>query len=110
MSLDEGSAAARTIVGFGAGNKTIGIDVALSDPSTAGGQPFFILDTSDKGRRMPGTLPVAAVAGFNPAVIAGTHVASSSGLADIAQQQRMADEISDAVTGVIGSRGVPPAR
>jgi hypothetical protein len=97
VSLDAGSAAARNMIGFGAGNASIGIDVAVSDPATANGQPFFILDSSDKGRRMPGTLPIAAVAGFNPAVVAGKLVASNSGLADIAQQQRMADEISRSV-------------
>ena len=110
VSLDEGSAAARNAIGFGIGNKSIGIDVAISDPATAGGQPFFILDSSDKGRRMPGTLPIAAVAGFNPAVVAGKLVASNSGLADITQQQRMADEIAGAVAAAIQSRGAPPAR
>lgn len=104
VSLDAGSAAARNAVGFGVGNASIGIDVALADPVTAGGQPFFILDSSDKGRRMPGTLPIAAVAGFNPAVIAGKLVASNSGLADIAQQQRMADEIARSVAAGVRSR------
>lgn len=105
VSLDEGSAIARNVVGFGAGNKTVGIDIALSDPATAGGQPFFVLDSSDKGRRMPGTLPIAAVAGFNPAVIVGKAVASNSGLADISQQQRLADEIATAVVNAINTRG-----
>ena len=104
VSLDAGSAAARNMIGFGAGNASIGIDVAVSDPATAGGQPFFILDSSDKGRRMPGTLPIAAVAGFNPAVVAGKLVASNSGLADIAQQQRMADEISRSVAEGVRAR------
>ena len=104
VSLDAGSAAARNMIGFGVGNASIGIDVALADPATAGGQPFFILDSSDKGRRMPGTLPIAAVAGFNPAVVAGKLVASNSGLADIAQQQRMADEIARSVAEGVRSR------
>jgi hypothetical protein len=99
-----GSAAAQNMIGFGVGNASIGIDVALADPATAGGQPFFILDSSDKGRRMPGTLPIAAVAGFNPAVVAGKLVASNSGLADIAQQQRMADEIARSVAEGVRSR------
>lgn len=104
VSLDAGSAAARNMIGFGVGNASIGIDVALADPATAGGQPFFILDSSDKGRRMPGTLPIAAVAGFNPAVVAGKLVASNSGLADISQQQRMADEIARSVAEGVRSR------
>lgn len=104
VSLDAGSAAGRNMIGFGVGNATIGIDVAVADPATAGGQPFFILDSSDKGRRMPGTLPIAAVAGFNPAVVAGKLVASNSGLADIAQQQRMADEIARSVAQGVRSR------
>jgi hypothetical protein len=101
VSLDEGSAVARNAIGFGAGNKTIGVDVVMGDPATAGGQPFFILDTSDRGRRMPGTLPIAAVAGFNPYVVAGKMVASNSGISDITQQQRMADEIAVAVAEAI---------
>jgi len=105
VSLDEGSAVARNVVGFGAGNKTVGIDIALSDPVTAGGRPFFVLDSSDKGRRMPGTLPMAAVAGFNPAVVIGKAVASNSGLADISQQQRLADEIATAVVTAITTQG-----
>lgn len=104
VSLDAGSAAARNMIGFGVGNASIGIDVALADPATAGGQPFFILDSSDKGRRMPGTLSIAAVAGFNPAVVAGKLVASNSGLADIAQQQRMADEIARSVAEGVRAR------
>jgi hypothetical protein len=104
VSLDAGSAAARNMIGFGAGNASIGIDIAVSDPATAGGQPFFILDSSDKGRRMPGTLPIAAVAGFNPAVVAGKLVASNSGLADITQQRRMADEIARSVAEGVRAR------
>lgn len=110
VSLDEGNAIARNAIGFGAGNKSIGIDIALSDPATANGQPFFILDSSDKGRRMPGTVPVAAVAGFNPAVVVGKLVASNSGLADITQQQRIADEIAGTVLEAIRTQGRVPAR
>jgi hypothetical protein len=110
VSLDEGSAAARNVVGFGVGNKHVGIDVALADPLTAGGQPFFILDSSDAGRRMPGTLPIAAVAGFNPAVVVGKVVASNSGLADISQQQRLAGEISGAVKAGLEGHGMLPRR
>lgn len=97
VGLDEGSAAARNVVGFGVGNKHVGIDVMLSDPNTAGGQPFLILDSSDKGRMMPGTVAVGAVAGFNPAVIVGKHVISNSGIADVTQQQRLADEIAGSI-------------
>jgi len=97
VGLDEGSVAARNVVGFGMGNKHVGIDVMLSDPLTAGGQPFLILDSSDRGRMMPGTVAVGAVAGFNPAVIAGKHVISNSGIADVTQQQRLADEIANAI-------------
>jgi hypothetical protein len=108
VSLDEGSAAARNLVGFGAGNKHIGIDVMLSDPNTAGGRPFLILDSSDKGRMMPGTVAVGAVAGFNPAVIVGKHVASNSGIADITQQQRLADEIANAVAEAVNNHRAAP--
>jgi len=97
VGLDEGSAAARNVVGFGVGNKHVGIDVMLSDPNTAGGRPFLILDSSDRGRMMPGTVAVGAVAGFNPAVIVGKHVVSNSGIADVTQQQRLADEIANAI-------------
>ena len=101
--LDEGSAAARNAIGFGVGNKQIGIDISMSDPATAGGTPFFILDSSDKGRMMPGTVAVGAVAGFNPAVVVGKVVASNSGVADITQQQRLADEIATAVAESINA-------
>lgn len=97
VQLDEGSAAARNAIGFGVGNVHVGIDVALADPATAGGQPFFILDTSDRGRMMPGTVPLAAAAGFNPYVVVGKLAASSSGISDIAQQQRLAAGIVSAV-------------
>lgn len=110
VQLDEGSAAARNLVGFGAGNTHIGIDVAVSDPATAGGQPFLILDTSDRGRMMPGTLPLAAVAGFNPVVVAGKLAASSSGVSDITQQQRLADGIVTAVTEAIVQHRPPAPR
>ena len=105
VSLDEGNAIARNAIGFGAGNKSIGIDIVLSDPATANGQPFFIVDSSDKGRRMPGTVAVGAVAGFNPAVVVGKLVASNSGVTEITQQQRMADEIARTVLEAIRTQG-----
>jgi hypothetical protein len=110
VNLDEGSAVARNMIGFGAGNATLGIDVALADPATAGGRPFFVLDSSDRGRRAPGTLAIGAVAGFNPAVVAGKIVASNSGLADATQQLRMADEIAGAVAGAVNARAAQPTR
>lgn len=110
VALDEGSAVARNAIGFGAGNKSIGIDVGMADPATANGQPFFILNTSDRGRLTPGTVPLAAVAGFNPVVVAGKLVASSSGLADITQQQRLAGEIAAAVSQAINQHAPPAPR
>lgn len=110
VNLDEGSAVARNAIGFGAGNATLGIDVALADPATAGGQPFFVLDSSDHGRRAPGTLAIGAVAGFNPAVVAGKIVISNSGIADVTQQRRMADEIAAAVAEAVNARASAPAR
>lgn len=110
VNLDEGSAVARNMIGFGAGNATLGIDIALADPATAGGRPFFVLDSSDRGRRAPGTLAIGAVAGFNPAVVAGKIVASNSGLADVTQQRRMADEIATAVADAVNARASVPAR
>lgn len=98
---DEGSAAARNIIGFGVGNKHVGIDVGLADPTHAGGEPFWILDSSDRGRLTPGTAAVGAIAGFNPAVIIGKHVASTSGISDITQQKRLADEIAASVAEAI---------
>lgn len=110
VNLDAGSAVARNAIGFGVGNATIGIDVALSDPATAGGRPFLVLDSSDRGRRAPGTLAIGAIAGFNPAVVAGRIVASNSGIADVTQQHRMADEIATTVATAVNARGAPPAR
>ncbi|MFM7185891.1 MAG: DUF4410 domain-containing protein [Planctomycetota bacterium] len=105
VGLDEGSTAARNVVGFGVGNKHVGIDVMLADPNTAGGQPFLILDSSDRGRMMPGTVAVGAVAGFNPAVMVGKHVVSSSGIADVTQQQRLADDIATTVAEAVNAHG-----
>jgi len=97
VSLTQGSVVAKNLVGFGVGNTTIGIDVMLSDPATAGGHPFFVLDSSDKGRMIPGTLALGAVSGFNPAVVVGRAVATQSGIADVTQQKRLAQEISQAI-------------
>jgi len=107
VSLTEGSAVAKNLVGFGVGNKTIGIDVMLSDPATAAGQPFFILDSSDKGRMIPGTLALGAVTNFNPAVVVGRAVATQSGIADVTQQQRLAQEISQAVVAAFQAHARP---
>ena len=110
VSLTEGSAAAKNMIGFGVGNKQIGVDVALSDPKTAGGRPFFILDSTDKGTKMPGTVAIGAVAGFNPYVIVGKMVASSSGISDITQQGRIAGGIAEAVAESLRAHGQLPAR
>ena len=88
-------------MGFGIGNKHVGIDVGLADPTHAHGQPFWILDSSDRGRLTPGAAAVGAVAGFNPAVIIGKHVASTSGISDISQQKRLAEEIATSVAEAI---------
>lgn len=107
VSLSEGSVVAKNLVGFGVGNKTIGIDVMLSDPATAGGHPFFVLDSSDKGRMIPGTLALGAVTSFNPAVVVGRAVATQSGIADVTQQQRLAQEISQAVVTAFQAHAQP---
>ena len=107
VSLSEGSVVAKNLVGFGVGNKTIGIDVMLSDPATAGGHPFFVLDSSDKGRMIPGTLALGAVTSFNPAVVVGRAVATQSGIADVTQQQRLAQEISQAIVTAFQAHAQP---
>lgn len=105
VGLDEGNAAAQNMIGFGVGNKTVGVDVSMSDPLTAGGQPFFLLGTSDKGRMVPGTVAVGAVAGFNPYVVVGKLVASNSGIADITQQNRIAGDIAGSVSEGLKAHG-----
>lgn len=105
VGLDDGNAAARSVVGFGVGNKKIGVDVALSDPRTANGQPFFVLATSDKGRMAPGGLAIGAATGFNPYVIIGKTAASSSGISDITQQSRISGEIVAAATEALRVHG-----
>jgi len=107
VSLTEGSVVAKNLVGFGVGNKTIGIDVMLSDPATAAGRPFFILDSSDKGRMIPGTLALGAVTSFNPAVVVGRAVATQSGIADVTQQQRLAQEISQSIVAAFQAHARP---
>ncbi len=105
VTLDDGSAAARSLVGFGAGNKKVGVDVVLCDPQLAGGQAFFVLDTSDKGRMTPGALPMGAVAGFNPTVMIGRAAATATGINDITQQGRISKEIADGVIGAMRQHG-----
>ena len=105
VGLDGGNSVAHNAIGFGVGNTQIGIDVGMGDPATANGQPFFIINSSDRGRLTPGTVPMAAVAGFNPAVIAGKIIASNSGLADATQQKRMANDIAVAVAEAINRHG-----
>jgi hypothetical protein len=79
----------------------------LSDPATAAGQPFFILDSSDKGRMIPGTLALGAVTNFNPAGVVGRAVATQGGIADVTQQQRLAQEISQAVVAAFQAHARP---
>lgn len=105
VTLDDGSAAARGLVGFGAGNKKVGVDVVLCDPQTAGGQAFFVLDTSDKGRMTPGAVPIGAVAGFNPTVMIGRAAATATGISDITQQGRISKEIADGIIGAMRQHG-----
>lgn len=105
VSMNEGNKAAQNAIGFGAGNKKIAVDAALSDPTTGGGQPFFLMDTSDSGRKMPGTAPVAIIAGFNPIAIASKVVVSNSGLKDSTQQNRIASEISNEVLASMKTHG-----
>ena len=105
VALDEGHKVAQNVVGFGVGNKKVAVDVAISDPFTGGGQPFFLVDTSDKGRKMPGTAPVAAIAGFNPVAVATQMVASNSGMKDISQQHKIASEISGEVIAAMKAHG-----
>lgn len=98
-------AATRGLVGFGAGNKKVGVDVILGDPQTAGGQAFFVLDTSDKGRMTPGAVPLGAVAGFNPTVMIGCAAATAIGIGDITQQGRISKEIADGSIAAIRQHG-----
>lgn len=105
VHMNEGNKVAQNAIGFGAGNKKIAVDAALSDPTTGGGQPFFLMDTSDSGRKMPGTAPVAIVAGFNPIAIASKMVVSNSGLKDGTQQHRIASEISNEIIATMKTHG-----
>ena len=105
VSLNEGNKVAQNAIGFGAGNKKIAVDAAISDPTIGGGQPFFLMDTSDSGRKMPGTAPVAVIAGFNPIAIASKVVVSNSGLKDSGQQHRIASEISNEILATMKSHG-----
>jgi len=105
VGLDDGNAAARSVVGFGVGNKKIGVDVALLDPRTANGRPFFVIATSDKGRMAPGGLAIGAAAGFNPYVIVGKTAASSSGISDITQQSRISGDVVAATTEALRAHG-----
>ena len=110
IGMNEGNKAAQNAIGFGAGNKKVAVDAALSDPTTGGGQPFFLMDTSDSGRKMPGTAPVAIIAGFNPIAIASKMVVSNSGLKDSGQQHRIASEISNEILASMKTHGQAKAK
>ncbi len=110
VGLDEGHKAAQNVIGFGAGNKKVAVDVALADPNTAGGQPFFLIDTSDKGRHMPGAAPLAVIRGFNPISLATKMVVSESGMKDISQQNKIASEISKEIVTAMKQHGQIPGR
>jgi hypothetical protein len=105
VGLDEGHKAAQNVIGLGAGNKKVAVDVALSDPNTAGGQSFFLIDTSDKGRHMPGAAPLAVIRGFNPISIATKVVVSESGVKDVSQQNKIASEISKEIVTAMKQHG-----
>ena len=92
------------------GNATIGVDAWMGDPTIAGGQPFFVLDTSDRGRRAPGGVAMGAVTGFNPYVMIGRAAVSASGVNDITQQSRMAGGIATAVADALRQHGQLPGR
>ena len=110
VNLNEGNKVAQNAIGFGAGNKKIAVDAALSDPTIGGGQPFFLMDTSDSGRKMPGTAPVAIIAGFNPIAIASKTVVSNSGIKDSGQQHRIASEISNEILASMKTHGQVKAK
>lgn len=110
VALDEGHKAAQNVIGLGAGNKKVAVDVALADPNTAAGQPFFLIDTSDKGRHMPGAAPLALIRGFNPISLAAKMVASESGVKDISQQNKIASQISKEIINSMKQHGQAPGR
>jgi hypothetical protein len=110
VALDEGHKAAQNVIGLGAGNKKVAVDVALADPNTAAGQPFFLIDTSDKGRHMPGAAPLALIRGFNPISLATKMVASESGVKDISQQNKIASQISKEIINSMKLHGQAPGR
>lgn len=110
VQFDPGSKLAETAIGFGVGNAELAVDAALADPATAGGQPFWFLDTSATGRSIPGTLPIAAAAGgLNPAVVVGRVFLSRSGLQESSQQKRLADDVAKAVLEALREHGQLPA-
>jgi hypothetical protein len=59
---------------------------------------------------MPSTLVMGAVTGFNPYVVAGRAVASQTGISDVTQQQRLADEIAGSLLAAFQAHGFGLAR
>ena len=110
VSLNEGNKVAQNAIGFGAGNKKIAVDAELSYTTIGGGQQLFLMDTSDRGRKMPGTAPVAIIAGFNPIAIASKMVVSNSGIKDSGQQHRIASEISNEILASMKTHGQVKAK
>lgn len=67
--VEEGQAAVEATVGFGAGAGKAQADVAVADLAHNSGQPFLILGSGSRTRRMPG-----GVVTLNPYVIAAKFV------------------------------------
>lgn len=71
-------------------NPEIGMLLSLSDPSTSGGKPFLVLDSSAKAKISPGP-------GISPMAKGMNLIMESSGLRDSMQVNRLAGQAVDEI-------------
>jgi hypothetical protein len=73
--VEEGNRLKRAIIGFGAGETKMQLNVAVSDLASNATQPFYSFDTTKGSGKMPG-----AIITLNPYVAAAKFVMSRNGL------------------------------
>lgn len=92
--VEEGNRLKRAIIGFGAGETKMQLNVAVSGLASNTAQPFYSFDTTKGSGKMPG-----AVVTLNPYVAAAKFVMSRNGLEKDTKKTaaKIADQISKQV-------------
>jgi hypothetical protein len=111
VQVDEGSAAARVLIGFGAGGSQVRSDVEVVYVSAAGRRLVHRIETSTTASRKPGMFATlgagAAASGVETAAVTSSASAlTGEALQDIEKDaKRSAAEIAEELTVVMADRG-----